>query len=444
LPLRGRQKEVWNILLRAARENHNADLSKTGLSRSHLDEICSVLLQKAYTALAPGGMLDLCSFLIHKQLTPFAFDQMRVLEKRLSKTGGHKALEEFYILALYITHLAPPEEQEYEYVRHVETMLLRHRSRGSAFDKNVIKIFDYRFKLLTDFQIGEQSKKVHARLQAEFESMGPGSLGSKNPFVRYQYHRTGVIFCLLCQKDAESFLKHWEEANKLLSSVPAPIFEREQLMLHSYRTEYDFMTGDFKAAYEALKTLSEEKTNYNRIVAIGHFRLREFDLATILGLYEEAEEIFHETPTANFDHGANSRVAVVYLRAAVLYLLWDKYPKAYECIRKGFAITAGRSYSFYNDIRLRFIEASYYYFKNDREYALNVCQRALHFLRSRELGLGESEFGFYFKLIESVIAFHGSGKPIPTKIMNHYKKYNHGQFRFFGKLLDKIIQTRPR
>jgi tetratricopeptide (TPR) repeat protein len=204
------------------------------------------------------------------------------------------------------------------------------------------------------------------------------------------------------------------------------------------------MIGNFEAAYEALKTLSEEKTNYNRIVAIGHFRLREFDLATILGHYEEAEEIFLETPTANFDHVANSRIAVVYLRAAVLYLLWDKYPKAHECIRKGVAITAGRSYSFFNDVRLRFIEATYYYLKNDREYALNVCQRALHFLRSRELGLGESEFGFYFKLIEAAIAFHGNGKPIPVKIMNHYKKYRNGQFRFFGKLLDKIIQTRPR
>jgi tetratricopeptide (TPR) repeat protein len=444
LPLRGRQLEVWNILIRAAKDNHEADLLKTGLSRAHLDEICSVLLQKSYAVLAPGGMLDLCSFLIHKQLTPFAFDQMRVLEKRLAKTGGHKELEESYILALYITHLAPPEEQEYEYVRHVETLLLRHRSRGSAFDKDVIKIFDYRFKLLSDFQIGEQSEKVHARLAAEFESMGPRSLGSKNPFVRYQYHRTGVIFCLLYKKDAESFLRHWEAANKLLSSVPVPIFEREQLMVRSYRTEYDFMIGNFEAAYEALKTLSEEKTNYNRIVAIGHFRLREFDLATILGHYEEAEEIFLETPTANFDHVANSRIAVVYLRAAVLYLLWDKYPKAHECIRKGVAITAGRSYSFFNDVRLRFIEATYYYLKNDREYALNVCQRALHFLRSRELGLGESEFGFYFKLIEAAIAFHGNGKPIPVKIMNHYKKYRNGQFRFFGKLLDKIIQTRPR
>ncbi|MBL0309944.1 MAG: hypothetical protein IPP77_09780 [Bacteroidetes bacterium] len=103
--------------------------SKLGLTKTHLDKINSILLDKVLTHIAGASLNDKFEFLAGKQLYPLILHKLKLGEKKLKQEKNIKSLKEFYVIASRMTMLFNyndfPVKQMTYYCRSYKNLLAK-------------------------------------------------------------------------------------------------------------------------------------------------------------------------------------------------------------------------------------------------------------------------------------------------------------------------------
>ncbi len=438
LPLQGKQREVMNALIRWRNEGSILKGDDLGLSPVHFHQICSVLLQRSYEALAPKGLVDLCGFLISKNLTKLLYHELRHYEANILH-APRREREKFYTIAFEMSQWVSFDEYDHVLIDHFGQELLNSRSDSSPIDSLFVEIRKLRTSIREVFSAQHAAITEKKELRTKLEYFSAALAGIKNDSARYQLHFAFIDYYVFIERNPVAAQSHITAAKKCIQHLPTWLATEEQHLLGAHSADIEYMFGNYQHSYELYEHLWK-RTSKKRLGLRDHYHVLRFaEVAAIVRKIECSKEIL-DIPIM----GGKNNLAFCskMIRLAVLSLLEDRISEALALVQEGYRCNKGKSNTLNADIRLRFLEAVCAYLMGDWDHASILNVRALQFLQRKKLGLADSDFGYYFKFIEAVMVQHEIGKPIPDKVQAHYKAYSEGHFKFFGLILEKMLKSK--
>lgn len=438
LPLQGKQREVMYALIGSRNDGSVFQAADLGLSPAHLHQICSVLLQRSYEALAPSGLVDLYSFLISKNLTKLLYQELRNHEANILH-ASRRDREKFYTIAFEMSQWVSFDEYDHALIDHFGQELLNSRSDSSPTDSVFVEIRKLRTSIREVFSAQHAAIEEKKELRRKLEYFSAALAGIKNDSARYRLHFAFIDYYVFIERNPAAVQGHITSAKECIQHLPTWLATEEQHLLDAHSADIEYMFGNYQHSYELFEQLWK-RTSQKRLALRDHYHtLRFAEAAAIVGKIERSKEILDIPMMSGKD---NLILCSKQIRLAVLSLLDDRVTEALGFIHYGAKCNKGKSNTLFTNIRLRFLEAVCAYLLGDWDHANILNVRALQFLQRKKLGLADSDFGYYFKFIEAVMIQHEIGKPIPDKLKAHYKKYSEGHFKFFGLILEKMLKSK--
>lgn len=439
LKLKGKQEAVMGELLLSHEEDREANIESLGLSKSHADQISSVLLQKCYKVLVPDGFEPLCNFLIEKGLGKLLYNHLRLIEKSGEALGTQEAKESFYEIAFESSLRVPINELDFAVADRYAGLYLANKKIRSEHDPLFIDLRKLRAEI-TLIAAGKDNLTTKGgtileRLQAMDEML----LGNDFPALQCQCHIAYTEYYSRIDPQPQFVLSHLKEAMKYMDSLPPHMLRREKGILTAQLANSEYMLGHFEEAYRLATQLYLIRRSMKYLSSSTYYTIRYTEIVAILGKFDEAEQVLAENFAHAFAGKENNLSAMVAITYAVICLMQGRYDEAREHIERGLSINSGKLYSLQSEITLRFLEAAYHFFTKDWVFTTTLIERALQLLRRNEHGLRQDDVGFQFSFIKAVMLSQEEGTPIPPAIMEKYNQYSTGQYRFLGMVLEKIF-----
>jgi len=421
--LRGKEKEVMDLFLQ---QRKNGQVDKTavqqqlGLSNSHFDKICSILLDKCYERIAPNGDLSLLAMLGSK---------VPALERHFFKEAAkqvevHKTDGEYLccVLELMQNNL-PIANQDFKFIRLVSKYI-----HQSALHNQIesLKVYtsakELYLRIAVDFSARkiEENKHIHETtlmaLELHFDNIQP--LAQAELLRTRVYYHFACMQMEACIKPALLALNIYRHGKFVFAEEN---YQRMQLRL----AEVYYLQSNFR---EALTTFREafklEKTVPDR----GYYNTKYIQLCLIEGEKYEARSRFEE----QIKNLASKQLYSIrdIISGIKVYLFTGELDKVYEYLLLGFAVQTKTRYTQY-EIELRNLEVAYFYLNNNLAVAYQLCERNVKYLHKNGFNIKKSRYPEFFLLTKSFIR---KNKLTPRRISMLQDWQTEG-YALYGRLL---------
>jgi hypothetical protein len=393
--LRGKEQEVLDLFLwqrQRGAVDKDAVQQQLGLSNSHFDKICSVLLNKCYQQLAPDGELSLLTMLSAKvpALERHFFKEAMAQVEQHKKDCGYLCS----LLELMQNNL-PVASQKLDFFHQVSQQV---HLAVSPKDLASVKIYTAAKELYLRIAIDFASRKMeetatsHEAVLMKLEE----KFDLHNAQAQAEVLRTRVYFHFACMQmeaciaPALAALTIYQTGKFVYAQEN---YQRMQLRL----AEIHYLRSDFA---EALAVFRNAFSVEDDVPDRGYYNTKYIQLCLIEGAIAEAQMRFD----AQIQNIASPSLYPIrdILSGIKVFLFAGELEKVQGLLQLGFAAQSKTRYMQY-EIELRNLEVAYFYLSKDADVALQLCERNVKYLHKNGFNTKKSRYPEFFLLTKAFI-----------------------------------------
>ncbi len=445
MPLRGKKQQVLLALLNHYNEPEKLDeeIATLDISKTHLYEMSSLLLDASYELLAPQGGIELLEFLVNKNLPVHFKKEFRSVEKEYKKASAAER-GKFYLMIYLLVGRFPYTNIDHELLEYSSKQFLSTLSPPDPDYELAFVADKIKQEMVHDQLVHRTKEKIDqaSKLEKLMEYV-PRATASNNIFLKNIVFRSLAWYWRFVEKDSEKVLHYLQQIEPFIPTFDTTIYRNEPYRSYFELADVYFDLGRHEESLNIFREAYGKTQSSDDVWKQYRFLFRYVELLIYLGQYEEAEQLLHKQfgPLLPLEPTSVSATAATLF--AIYYIFTDNYPKAKEYLDIGMALNTKDNYTLYNEVRNRYVEAVYYYLIYDWYYTITVCERALQYLRSKGMALSEHSFGYFFKIIEASIEFYEHGTPFSEELEAKYDDLSSPKEVLFGLLLQKVRNTNP-
>ncbi len=446
MSLRGKKKEVLKMMITKkslTKELFAIEIKKLEISKAHLYEIASLLLHSCYQTLSPSGNIELLSLLSIKNLPTHYKKQLRVVEKELVNRSHtdevSQCLSDFYLTVYLQLQRFSFNLFDWKLIAKYETAYFESISDNDP--QAVLAIEAHRIRnVLLNTQIANRRKDRSPVIKSYTRLKELEAIAEKSQHTLLNYFTYGSLswYYQNIEKEPSLSLQYLEKLMAHSANLDTSIFPRESIRIKLQVADAYLNIGRLDESIAIFESVYANPKPSDHVWVFYRFSLRYIETLISLGQYEKAELLLKEQFGAQFIGEPTSVTVAAASLYLLLYLIDGQYAKAKFYLDLSIKLNTEKNHLVYNEVRNRYIEAAYYYLIGDWAYTPDLCERALHYLRGKGLGLKDNSFGYFFKLIEASIDLHTYNKAFTPELEARYAELTLPQEALFGKLLIEI------
>jgi tetratricopeptide (TPR) repeat protein len=439
LNLQGREAEVFNAfvaLVSNVSKNKSVSPEQLGISPTHFDKVCSILIDKILTHVASEKFEDKANFILQKGLSRMLLHEIKINHRVIANSKDKKTKREFYttafetmrkmsfdvlefkLLRQYANHLKPllksndhysPEVVEFKYV-YIENAFHFLNGEGISYAPQALKNIHlvisapekYKTKVCyvyyhlcisgyyKDFEDNQSLALHHA--QIALEHIKRFSKGTDNAVMVSAY---GMYANILCNQS--NFNEALITYNQAFKDFPA------EMEKSYYHTMLYCITALVCNEYDLTEKLLEKymRPFTDNSVAL-YYRFESFRLF-----------ILHRMFQRKFDE------ALVFLRELQSIKRKDLTDTAY--------------------IFLRMIENLYTLITHDYELAITQSKNNMKFLTRKNFTYENCDYLDLFYTIGALAKMKLNNKVNREALEPHLTKSNRGFMKMYGGLMEQVL-----
>jgi hypothetical protein len=445
MKLRGRQRAVMDLVFSKRSSGEQPSPEETArleLTDSHLYEISSVILEKCHHLLVPEGGVQLLEYLTYKNVFQQFKQELRKQRKNLPNKKGKEA-EHFYLSSFELMHRFSYNLVDHDLIAEYGKLYLASKKDPIPEDELAVEA---RMLQITQTQIISEGKNFQSeqeRVFKEFTRLEQTAKQSKHPYLCHSVYSGLAWYWRHLGGKPDRSLHYLQRATPYSLKLEGYIFRDAALEMQLRLADAHFTLGGSLEALEIFEKTYSLLPPDHMLWRRNYYLFRYLEVLIYNNRFTRAEKILqtHFEPQFKIRRTTASATAATLL--AILYLFTEDYPKAKKYLDIGFELNTRTNFTLYNEVRNRFIQAAYFYLTGDWDYTLELTNRALQYVRTKDIGLNKHIFGYNFKIIEASVAFYAEGTPFWHKFEEKYSILTSPAEGLFGKLLQKIRST-PR
>jgi ABC-type molybdate transport system substrate-binding protein len=430
----GKEKEVFDYILHYSKTELPPTeqlLKELSITDSHFYKIHSVLIRKCYEWLVPSQGLELLLYLKRKNLFNLLRHEILTQEKKL----GNTATESFYLKCFHFFIDFPYKYYDKKLTDSFGEKYLKAKNNSDESDKLYVRFH----KLFSDVNRNAARKNPLKALGLSISDLLKEENNIQNTqhhLAKYYLYRSICSYYTYYEKNNNKVIEYLEKAITLKKHIAyffsidigqfLDLLYADALFTNNQVTE---ASAIYSKVFE--KGISEDMYGY-------HFHYEQYCLIlTTEKKYEQAlhtlDRVFKSCIKNKLDIYA-TRGAMAYVK---LYLSNMDLKKALHYLNIAKAINEKTFYLPF-DIQLRVLENIYFFLKKDYEFALQLANRNIKFLKSQEQGKIFEDYLLFWKLLQTFINAIYRGAKLSTSCIKDYEYLNAQYINLYCNLITQV------
>ncbi len=397
VPLFGKEKSLRDILL--TRENSLISkpslMKELALSSTHYDKINTQVLKKSYRFIAGDDELEQLNFLSKKFMFNHLFHEIKQLKSKVIKDQVNPEKKEKYIRAIFDFSINVP-------AKYFNESLVNHNGvfyLSKISDNTKAREFEVKAKMLfarlNALTQKCPSSSVTIKMKREITALEKKYVAVDDPEIKSILYHCWINFYRMLIPDWKKRTFYLEKIQSLYANANVPVFERAIYECH--KAEVLFEKGEYAKAY-----LAYTKTFSNYMLLLRnqfHHFARWIELALILGLYSEAEQLLDSLFKVYVVNRHESNGVLGSLLYAEMYLLKNDFNLAFQYISLAKSLNSIQVYFIY-EIRIRMREALFFALNGDKRFVERLVQRSVRYIQLQKLDQERYTYLQFFKILK--------------------------------------------
>jgi hypothetical protein len=442
LSLRGKQRALMDLVMTSRQtgiEPAADDVVLLGFSKSHLYEATSVLLSKCQQCLIPGGGIALLEFLTYKNLHLLFKQELRKQQKQIDPKA--KETEIFYLNVFELLTRFSYNFIDKELVAQYGKCYLEAKKNPTPEDALAIETKLLQIKLTDILAEGKNFGKEQEATFAKLTELEKAARISDHSYLCFIVYSSFAWYWQHLGGKPDMSLRAIQRAVPYASKLEGFVFREMPQEIQLRLADAHFHLGGSVEALEIFDRVYSFASDSSIVWKRNYFLFRYLEVLIYNGRYLRAEQILTKYFEPSFGLPGTSASASAATLFCILYLFSDNYSKAAHYLSISMKLNVKTNFTLYNEVRNRYIETILAYLTGDWTYAHTLNDRAVQYLYGKGIGLNNNKFGYYFKIVDSIIIYYSQGKPFRKKIEDKYKELTVPNEGLFGLLLKKIRAT---
>lgn len=411
------------------------------LSKVHFRKTHSILLQKAYDILEPKGGLELLRLLARRNVHSQVKHELGKLEKQYLAENEHEKLKELFYNAVELFLNTNLSEFNIDFVNEL-AVKYKEYAKDEPYYKKLIpellvmyyeqSIYSRKYASTDQVRI-DFFKKVKERSKHFKEHL----LNSNDPWAEFWYYNQTSHYYEQSSRDIENIRKYMRKAIETIDKKPEifPLQYKILTNLNLGMSYYD--SSDFE---EAEKIFTKIFDTYPENLRGSIFFVDAFiQLNIAIGKNEKAKELiffyYNYDQEKPYEYSGKHFGPLSIL--GLVYFLEDQLDLGYKCVQTAQQICVKSSY-YYIESMIRIFENSYFFLTGEYDLAEQLTSKNIKYHQYKKCGEEGDFFIGYHKLIKAFIKCKFDNKKPSKKFEAIYKGWQEAEFRFIGKLLEKM------
>lgn len=442
LPLSEREHQVLAALIQAGVDDSISKaelLAGLGISSSHFDKLCSVLLDKVYAAIVPEGGTALLYDLNRRSLFGHFCHQMKKQEKALIAEHTQPAeLAEFYSICFSLLHRITRKDYDEKLMRDIGEKYLAAKANTTPGDRLFVES-GIMNALIQDTAARGAQNRLGDDIEQRLNALKPADeeLAERdNVLGLFQYYRVWVLFYTLIDSRPDIRLSYLRLSAGLCERHPDVLPEEDRALTFCRIAEAHYNDSDFAGAGEQYRQIFDV---YHNVTSRDYYHTTKYiQVLIILGQYSDAARLIDERFGVFMENREPALSTMASLSYAKLYLCSGRIAQAKHFIDLGFELIAKNVYIQY-EIELRLLETAYFYLSGDEEFAETLAGKHTKYLQSKGFVLKNSRFYPWFPLlVQSFLAEKTGVKRLSKKLEAKLREFHTGPAKIYGLLLEAM------
>ncbi|MFN8310023.1 MAG: hypothetical protein U0T73_08670 [Chitinophagales bacterium] len=443
LPLIGKERDVVDYLLEG--KDPVLDIPKActdlHLSRSHFDKISSLVLNKCYADFVPEGGATLVSKLVARGLVRHALHQVKQIEKGWKEWPPEQEERRFFYEKVFrtICRLPAQTEGKMEMVEQYAKLFLQQFTDQKQ--KAIADVFARSRKLICEVEREGVTKKtelatVRKAIEKKLTKLKNDGDALKDGFAICQANMANIFYYNLI--DPEKSLPFLEESLHWLPSLTTQLDESERINFHLKYGECLFFLSRFEEAFKVFEPFFENEEAHRKIV--NAMRSKYIQICMITGRLQEAENELQYVYSLSSEEQVHQFTLMYVLNSIKLYLLWDKYERAFDYLQlmKNRLV---KNVLVNYEVEMRNLEAVYFFLMNDYDFAIYIAKKNLKFFASRREMADSPQVGNFSRLLIKMAQQKKKKDSYNFRSDERFEMYQHRELAFYELVLEKMDEA---
>jgi hypothetical protein len=433
ISLHGVEQSVFTeiLRLRATIEPSKIELlERLGISSSHFDKTCSILIDKVYRHFAPEGGLSLLRLLgrgaqsLDKMYKAEVTKYIHVLKAKSNPLNELKELLESLLRDV-------PHTMSYMDINKVVAELIVATS--SEDDKANMTVYTAAKLLYLDIRkqfaansLNDKAAYYLDQINALEQSSSNLSDEARGEVLRIKisyYFGISANDLNLCKPLAQQALRLFNDGLFFQAKERAIEIEFTQ-------AELEYYTDNLDGAHDMLEKLYI-KYPLHHIPRSHYYLTLSMQLCLILGHTKQARKLFHEIINSFADYTKYKlRDLLTYIK---IHVMERDYANAHKYIQHAFGLNE-KDQIFQYDIELKNMEVIVFAMSDDSAFAISLCNRNIRNLRDQGYSSREYIYPVFYTLIKAMLT---TGR-LTKRHQEMYEEWQIGDKAYYGKLLDMV------
>ncbi|HWB64260.1 MAG TPA: hypothetical protein VG603_12165, partial [Chitinophagales bacterium] len=409
---------------------------KLGISAAHFDKITSELLPKYYHHLFEGDGKKTLYFL--SSYVPYMKHYYAEMKRQIKYANAHFNFEEkkeFYEACL-------------NYYQHFVPIAYREEKAFKDIAENYVAIFTgnqrVETKLRMDtktilFAIQNEFAKAKIKKQEDDFRKKIDALGKlpdfAGPELVFDYYWLKIYLYYAVEK-FEVSLAVCSEAEIALRKFKTPANDLNIMRVKLRQSEQLYFLSRFDESYKHFNSVFTSPNN-QQIPDRGYYVTKYIQISLITGHIENAAKILEET-RAKYGPVLTDMVNPRDTFSLIKYFMFsEEYDEAFKLIQVGMEKNPKNQY-FQYEIELRNLQTAYFFLTGQYEFALDVCNKHIKFLRMHGYGLKTSDYAYFYILTKAIFREGSGGAKLNQRELDKLERFQRGSYAIYGRLLLKM------
>ncbi|MCY7410485.1 MAG: hypothetical protein LH473_09440 [Chitinophagales bacterium] len=370
-------------------------MKELALTSTHYDKINTQVLKKSYRFIAGDDELEQLNFLSKKFMFNHLFHEIRQLKAKVINGEVNPENKDKYIRAIFDFSINVPAKYFNEsFVNQNGVFYL-----SQVNDNIKAREFEVKAKMLfarlNSLTQKCPSSSVTIKMKKEIAALEKKYATVEYPEIKSILYHCWINFYRMLIPDWKKRTLYLEKIQNLYKKDNVPIFERAIYECHKAEVLYE--KGEFAKAY-----LAYTKTFSSYMLLLRnqfHHFARWIELALILGLYSEAEQLLDSLFKVYVNNRHESNGVLGSLLYAEMYLLKNDFNNAFQYLSLAKSLNSIQVYFIY-EIRIRMREALFFALNGDKRFVERLVQRCVRYIQLQKLDQERYTYLQFFRILK--------------------------------------------